>query len=174
MKYRITGKKLEITEGLRDAVVESLNKLDRYFQEDVQADVTMRVEKSRQIIEVTIPVKGSVIRTEQSSSNMYVSIDLAEEVLERQLKKHRKKLIDQYQNSMFQPDFLEEEEGEEDEIRITRNKRFDVKPMYPEDACLDMEMTDHQFFAFVNAQSGEINVVYKRSDGTYGLLEPDF
>lgn len=173
MKYRISGKKLEITEGLRTAVIGSLNRLDKYFQEDVQVDVTMRVEKNRQIIEVTIPVKGSVIRTEQSSSNMYVSIDLAEEVLERQLKKYRKKIIDQYQTSMFQSDFLEEE-GEEDEIRITRSKRFDVKPMYPEDACLDMEMTGHQFFAFVNAQSGEINVVYKRADGTYGLLEPDF
>ena len=107
MKYRISGKKLEITEGLRTAVIESLNRLDKYFQEDVQVDVTMRVEKNRQIIEVTIPVKGSVIRTEQSSSNMYVSIDLAEEVLERQLKKHRKKIIDQYQTSMFQSDFLE-------------------------------------------------------------------
>ena len=104
---------------------------------------------------------------------MYVSIDLAEEVPERQLKKHRKKIIDQYQTSMFRSDFLEEK-VEEDEIRITRSKRFDVKPMYPEDACLDMEMTGHQFFAFVNAQSGEINVVYKRADGTYGLLEPDF
>ncbi|MEI3244638.1 MAG: ribosome-associated translation inhibitor RaiA [Lachnospiraceae bacterium] len=173
MKYRITGKKMEVTDGLRNAVTEHLDKLGKYFQEDVLVEVTMRVEKSRQIIEVTIPLKGGAIRTEQSSSNMYISIDLAEEVLERQLKKHRRKLIDQYQSNTFQSEFLEEE-GEEDEIRITRSKRFDVKPMYPEDACLQMEMTGHEFFAFVNAQSNEINVVYKRTDGTYGILEPDF
>ena len=173
MKYRFVGKNLEITDGLKEAVISKLDKLGKYFHEETGVDVTMRVEKARQIIEVTIPVKGSVIRTEQSSSDMYVSIDLAEEVLERQLKKHRKKLIDQYQSATFKQDFIEEE-SEEEEIRITRSKKFDVKPMYPEDACLDMEMIGHQFYAFVNADTNHINVVYKKSDGSYGLLEPDF
>jgi putative sigma-54 modulation protein len=177
MRYRISGKNLELTEGLRKAVEEHMDRLGKYFQPDTEVNITMRVEKKRQIIEVTIPVKGSVIRTEQSSSDMYVSMDLAEEVLERQLKKHRKKLADQYQSgATFKKDFLEDKiaEEEEEEIRITRSKRFDIKPMYPEDACLEMEMTGHNFFAFVNAQSNEVNVVYKRADGSYGMLEPDF
>lgn len=154
--------------------MEHMDRLGRFFQPDTEINVTMRVEKNRQIIEVTIPVRGTVIRTEQCSSDMYVSMDLAEEVLERQLKKYRKKLADQYQSAAFQKDFLDEEEEEDEEIHITRCKRFDIKPMYPEDACLEMEMTGHAFYAFVNAQTNEINVVYKRSDGTYGMLEPDF
>ena len=172
MKYRITGKKMEVTDGLRNAVTEHLDKLGKYFQEDVLVEVTMRVEKSRQIIEVTIPLKGGAIRTEQSSSNMYISIDLAEEVLERQLKKHRRKLIDQYQTNTFQSEFLEEE-GEEDEIRITRSKRFDVKPMYPEDACVQMELLGHSFYVFCNAETDQVNVVYRRKGNTYGLIEPE-
>ena len=173
MKFIISGKNIDITDGLRSAVQDKIGKLEKYFTPETEVHVTLSVEKDRQKIEVTIPVKGNIIRSEQVSNDMYVSIDLAEEVLERQLKKHRKKIIDQYQTSMFQSDFLEEE-GEEDEIRITRSKRFDVKPMYPEDACIQMELTGHSFFVFVNAETDQVNVVYKRKGNTYGLIEPEY
>ena len=175
MKFVISGKNLEVTEGLRSAVEDKLGKLDKYFSEDTKCIVTMSVERDRQKVEVTIPVKGSIIRSEQVSNDMYVSIDLVEEVIERQLKKYKKKLIDKYQNAdNFQKSYIDKEyEQAENELSISRVKRFEIKPMYPEDACVQMELLGHNFFVFVNAETDETNVVYKRKGGTYGLIEPD-
>ena len=107
---------------------------------------------------------------------MYVSIDLVEEVIERQLKKYRTKLISKHQSaaSAFKQEFLEEQPVEDEEIQITRVKKFDMKPMYAEDACVQMELLGHDFFVFVNAETDEVNVVYKRKGNTYGLIEPEF
>lgn len=101
MNYRISGKNIEVTEGLRTAVQDKLNKLEKYFTDETEIQVTFSVEKDRQKIEVTIPVKGSVIRAEQVSDDMYVSIDLVEEVIERQVNRYKKKLVDQQQNAAF-------------------------------------------------------------------------
>ena len=148
MKFVISGKNLEVTEGLRSAVEDKLGKLDKYFSEDTKCIVTMSVERDRQKVEVTIPVKGSIIRSEQVSNDMYVSIDLVEEVIERQLKKYKKKLIDKYQNAdNFQKSYIDKEyEQAENELSISRVKRFEIKPMYPEDACVQMELLGHNFF----------------------------
>lgn len=174
MKIIITGKNLDVSEGLRNAVEEKIGKLEKYFAEDTTAKVTLSVEKDRQKIEVTIPVKGNIIRSEQTSSDMYVSIDLVQEIIERQLKKYKKKLIDKKQNAVsFSDAFIEKIEDDEEEVKIVRTKQFDIKPMYPEDACVQMELLGHTFFAFVNAETDEINVVYRRRGGTYGILEPD-
>lgn len=175
MKITISGKNIDVTPGLRQTVNEKLGKLDRYFTPDTQVNVTLSVEKERHKIEVTIPVKGRIIRSEQVSNDMYVSIDLVEEVIERQLKKYKKKIIDKHQNvESFQKAFLEKEYDQaEDELSITRVKRFEIKPMYPEDACVQMELLGHSFFVFVNADTDETNVVYRRKGGTYGLIEPD-
>lgn len=175
MNIIISGKNLEVTDGLRSAVEEKLGKLEKYFTPDTKVMVTLSVEKERQKVEVTIPVKGSIIRSEQVSSDMYVSIDLVEEVIERQLRKYRKKLIDKKQNAAsFQKSFLDQETGiEDDEIKIERTKKFDIKPLFPEDACVQMELLGHNFFVFVNAETNETNVVYKRKGGTYGLIEPE-
>ena len=107
---------------------------------------------------------------------MYVSIDLVEEVIERQLKKYRKKLIQQHRHetSSFTPDFYEDNFDDGEEIRIERVKRFGMKPMTPEDACVQMELLGHDFFVFQNAETEEVNVVYKRKGNTYGLIEPEF
>ena len=173
MRYIISGKNLDITDGLRSAVTEKLGKLERYFTPDTEVQVTLSVEKERQKIEVTIPVKGNIIRSEQTSTDMYVSIDLVEEVIERQLRKYKNKLIAKHQEGgNFQKEFMEKE-TEDQEVKIIRTKKFDIKPMYPEDACVQMELLGHTFFAFVNAETDEINVVYKRKGGTYGILEPD-
>ena len=107
---------------------------------------------------------------------MYVSIDLVEEVIERQLRKYKNKLIARHQEGgNFQPEFTESEDDVNDgEIRIIRTKKFGIKPMFPEDACVQMELLGHNFFVFCNAETDEVNVVYKRKDGTYGLIEPEF
>ena len=142
MRYTITGRNIEVTQGLREAVEDKLGKLEKYFTPDTEAVVTLSVQRELQKIEVTIPVKGSIIRAEESSTDMYVSIDLVEEIIERQIKKYRKKLID-------------------------------MKPMYPEDACLEMELLGHNFYMFLNAETDQISVVYKRKANSYGLIEPE-
>ena len=174
MNITISGKNIEITDGLRAAVNEKLSKLERYFTPDTKVIVTLSVEKERQKIEVTIPVKGKIIRSEQVSNDMYVSIDLVEEVIERQLRKYKTKIIDKKQAaSNFQKTYIDNDYMENEEIRIVRTKKFDIKPMYPEDACVQMELLGHNFFVFMNADTDQVNVVYKRKGNTYGLIEPE-
>lgn len=175
MRYTISGKNIDITEGLRNAVTEKLGKLERYFTPDTEVIVTLSVEKERQKIEVTIPVKGNIIRSEQVSNDMYVSIDLVEEVIERQLRKYKNKIIEKHkEGGIFQQEFIETEEEDPEEIKIIRTKHFGMKPMYPEDACIQMDLLGHAFFVFCNAETDEVNVVYKRKDGSFGLIEPEF
>lgn len=175
MKFIIVGKNIEVTPGLRSAVEEKIGKLERYFNPETEAHVTLSVEKERQKIEVTIPVKGSIIRSEQVSNDMYVSIDLVEEIIERQLKKYKNKLVDQKQSaSFFKQEFIDKEYMEDEEVKIIRSKKFDIKPMYPEDACVQMELLGHSFFVFCNAETDQVNVVYKRKGNTYGLIEPEY
>ncbi len=174
MKFIIVGKNIEVTEGLRAAVEDKIGKLEKYFTEDTEAHVTLSVEKDRQKIEVTIPMKGNIIRSEQVSSDMYVSIDLVEEIIERQLKKYKNKLIDKKQaSSFFKQEFMDKEYMDDEEVQIIRTKKFDIKPMYPEDACVQMELLGHNFFVFCNAETDQVNVVYKRKGNTYGLIEPE-
>ncbi len=175
MRYTITGRNVNVTPGIRRAVEEKIGKLDRYFNPDTEVIVTLSVQKDIQKIEVTIPVKGSIIRAEESSSDMYVSIDLVEEVIERQLKKYKNKIIDKKQSAQAFSDFFVNEETEEDEeIQIVKTKRFGIKPMDPEEACVQMELLNHNFYVFLNAETEEVNVVYKRKGHSYGLIEPEF
>ena len=175
MRYTITGRNIEVTPGLRAAIEEKIGKLDRYFTPDTEVIVTMSVQKEQQKIEVTIPVKGSILRAEESSSDMYVSIDLVEEIIERQMKKYKNKLIDRKQSAQaFSELFLNEDSYEDEEIRIVKTKRFAMKPMDPEEACIQMELLGHSFYVFLNAETDEVNVVYKRKNNTYGLIEPEF
>lgn len=177
MKFIIIGKNIDVTTGLREAVESKLGKLERYFTSDTEIHVTLSVQKERQKIEVTIPVKGTIIRSEQESNDMYVSIDLVEEVIERQLRKYKNKLVAKHQEGgNFKQEFFESDEKTEDdnEIRIIRTKKFGIKPMYPEDACVQMELLGHDFYVFCNAETDEVNVVYRRKNGSFGLIEPEF
>ncbi len=175
MRFTISGKNIEITEGLRNAVMDKLGKLERYFTPETEIHVTMSVEKERQKIEVTIPVKGNIIRSEQVSNDMYVSIDLVEEVIERQLRKYKNKIIEKHQNgNNLKKEFIEKESVEDEEIKIIRTKHFGMKPMFPEDACVQMELLGHSFFVFMNAETDQVNVVYKRKGNTFGLIEPEY
>ena len=180
MNFIISGKNINVTQGLKDTIEQKLGKLERYFTPDTEIIVTLSVEKDRQKIEVTIPVKGNIIRSEQTSTDMYVSIDLVEEVIERQLRKYKNKLVERSQGHTdelnFQKAFLESDDDTamDDEIKIVKTKRFGIKPMYPEDACLQMDLIGHSFYVFCNAETDEVNVVYKRKNGTFGLIEPEF
>ena len=174
MRYTITGRNIEVTPGLRDAVQEKLGKLECYFTPDTEIYATLSVQKDVQKIEVTIPVKGSIIRAEESSNDMYVSIDLVEEVIERQLKKYKNKIVDKHQNAAaFAQEFVDKDYNDEDEVKIIRTKRFGIKPMDPEEACVQMELLGHNFYVFFNSETEEVNVVYKRKGNTYGLIEPE-
>jgi len=176
MRFIITGRNIDVTEGLKSAVEEKLGKLDRFFAPETEVNVTLSVEKERQKIEVTIPVKGNIIRSEQVSSDMYVSIDLVEEVIERQLKKYKNKIVHKQQNAAaFAQEFVEKdyEDEDEDEVKIIRTKKFGIKPMDPEEACVQMELLGHNFYVFFNSETEEVNVVYKRKGNTYGLIEPE-
>ena len=170
MQYIISGKNIDVTEGLKEAIYEKIGKLERYFTPETEVHVTLSVEKERQKIEITIPMKGNIVRAEQVSNDMYVSIDLVEEIIERQLRKYKNKLVDQQQTAAsLSKAFVEEEIHDDDEIKI-----FAMKPMDPEEACIQMDLLGHNFYVFRNAETDEVNVVYKRKGNTFGLIEPEF
>mgnify|MGYP003532555713 CR=1 FL=1 len=162
MKFIISGKNIEVTEGIKAAIEEKLGRLDKYLVDDTIVNVTLSVQKGRQKIEVTIPMKGHIIRAEEGSEDMYVSIDLVVDVIERQIRRYKTRLMNQ------------KDDVEDDEIRIIRSKKFAIKPMDVEEACVQMELLGHDFFVFRNADTFEVNVVYKRKGNTYGLIEPEF
>jgi len=180
MRYTITGRNIEITDGLKKAVEEKLHKLEKYFTADTEARITLSVQKEAHKIEVTIPTKQGLIRAEEVSQDMYVSIDKVQDIIEKQIKKFKNKLIDKKQAAMSFSDFFINDEvndaddaDDEDEIKIVKTKRFSIKPMDPEEACLQMELLGHDFYVFRNAVSDEVCVVYKRKDGKYGIIEPE-
>ena len=175
MRYVITGRNIEVTPALKAAVEDKIGKLERYFTPDTEVIATLSVQKDRQKIEITIPMKGNIIRAEESSNDMYVSIDLVEEIIERQIRKYKRKLIDKKQAALsFSEAFLQEEYDMDDEVRIVKTKKFGMKPMDPEEACVQMELLGHSFYVFLNSETDEVNVVYKRKGNTYGLIEPEF
>ena len=175
MRYTITGRNIEVTPGLKAAVEKKIGKLEHFFTPDTEVIVALSAQKDQQKIEVTIPVKGNTIRAEESSTDMYVSIDLVEEIIERQLRKYKNKIVDRQQAAAsLSKAFVEEEIEDDDEIKIIRSKRFAMKPMDPEEACIQMELLGHSFYVFLNSETEQVNVVYKRKGNTYGLIEPEF
>ncbi len=175
MKYIISGKGIDVTEGLKSAIYEKIGKLERYFTPSTEVHVTLSVQKERQKIEVTIPMKGNIVRAEQVSEDMYASIDMVEDIIERQLRRYKNKIIDKKQaGAFFSNEFMDDEPENDDEIQITRLKKFARKPMDPEEACVQMELLGHNFYVFRNAETDDVNVVYKRKGNTYGLIEPEF
>ncbi len=179
MKIRIFGKNIKVTEGIKVDIEKKLGKLDKYLAEDTPVDVTLSVNKDDQKVEVTIPVKGNIIRAEEVSEDMYAAIDMVEETIERQIVKYKKKIIDKkkaardsFQSEFFDAEFAYDDE-EDDEVKIVKTKRFGIKPMFPEEACIEMDLIGHSFFVFLNAETNEVNVVYKRKNGAYGLIEPE-
>jgi putative sigma-54 modulation protein len=181
MNCIIRGERVEVTEFLRDYAEKKLSRLEKYFESPLVSDVsvTLSVLKDVHSIEVTIPLQGTMLRAEERSQDMYASIDLVVDKLERQIRKHKTKANRKFRQEggiktlfreSYEPSALRFEE--EDELEVVRTKRFTLKPMDIEEAILQMNMVGHTFFVFSNMDTEEVNVVYKRNDGKYGLIEP--
>ncbi|MFD0961887.1 ribosome hibernation-promoting factor, HPF/YfiA family [Paenibacillus chungangensis] len=181
MNCNIRGQRFQVTEALRDYVEKKLSRLEKYFETPITSEihVTLSVTKGQHTVEVTIPLVGVMLRAEERSEDMYASIDLVVDKLERQIRKHKTKVNRKFKGGSGVKALFREEgsaavsvaEEEEDELELVRTKRFTLKPMDVEEAILQMNMIGHNFFVFANADNKEVNVVYKRNDGKYGLIE---
>ncbi len=174
MKIIVSGKNLEVTNALRDQVIGKLEKFSKYFDDDIEAQATLSVEKNRQIIEITIPLNGTILRAEEETQDMYTSIDNAINKLQKQIGKHKTKLENRYRghNTIRFENIPTARKEPEDEMNIVKTKRFAIKPMDAQEAVLQMDLLGHNFYVFTNADTDEVNVVYKRRNGDYGLIEP--
>lgn len=175
MKFIIRGQKLEVTESIKSYIEEKIGKLDKYFEnsEELTATVVVRVRGKEQIVEVTIPSKKIILRAEESNEDLYASIDLVSDKLERQIRKNKTKIRSKKSKVNYESfivDF-EVEKEEENENLIVKRKELDTKPMSEEEAVLQMELVGHPFFIFKNATTDNISVVYKRKDGNYGIID---
>lgn len=173
MKLNIRGDKIEVTDSIKTYVDEKLGKLDKYFKEDVEAKVLIRVRNNLQFIEVTIPTNKFTIRAEAGNSDLYAAIDKAEEVLERQIRKNNTRIRDKYKKefvSEFNFELNFESEEVEEPNKIIKRKSIEIKPMDEEEAILQMELLNHDFFMFKNVDEECISVIYKRKDGEYGII----
>jgi len=173
MNLNVRGKNIEVTPALKEYVAKRLGKLDKYFDEDREATVTLIVEKGTHKIEVTIPVNGMILRGEEGTGDMYASIDLVTEKLEKQVNKYKGKLSRKGRTLETKAGDLPVDEHPE-EKEVVKTKRFAIKPMPLEEAIMQMNLLGHNFFVFSNAETEEINVLYIRKDGNYGLIEPEF
>lgn len=176
MNIMIRGKNIEVTDALRDYVEKRVGKLTRYFDDIQEAQVTLLVERDNHVVEVTIPVNGLLLRGEESSPDMYASIDLVVEKLEKQIEKYKTRLAKRLRGPSVKElaGLRPEKEAEEESPKLVKVKRFAVKPMPVDEAIMQMNLIGHSFFVFANAETEEVNVVYRRKDGNYGLIEPEF
>ena len=160
MRYIIYGKNLEVTEGLKQAVHDKFSKLEKFFTPETEVQVTLSVQKDNQIVEATIPMKGTILRVEPNSTDMYVSIDMAVDLLERMIRKYKTKISKYGKGELkFNDEFMEEDVDNHETVTITKSKKFAIKPMDVEEACVQMELLGHNFFVFRNAETFEVNVV---------------
>lgn len=180
MNYNIRGQRVPITDALRDYTEKKLSRLEKYFDPSItsEVNVTLSVTKGQHTVEVTIPASGLILRAEEQSEDMYASIDLVIDKLERQIRKHKTKLNRKFRQASGSKALFRENstsvstlEDEEEDFELVRTKSFTFKPMDIEEAILQMNMLGHTFFVFSNSDSKSVNVVYKRNDGKYGLIE---
>ncbi len=180
--YKLSGRNIEVTDALRNHVGKKLERLDRYFDHIVDARVTLSIATSPHVenrakAEVQVNVPGGLVRAEEDDPDMYTAIDRAADVLEKQLRRFKGRLLAR-RTSTGGKQQLEQlpdhtDEVEDFEPQIVRTKSFEMKPMTPEDAAYEMEAVGHNFYAFRNSSSGRFNVIYRRRDGNYGLIEPN-
>jgi putative sigma-54 modulation protein len=171
----VRGKNIEITPPLKDYVEKRVGKIAKYFETLGEITVVLTVAKGRHIVEVTVPLNGMLLRGEESTTDMYTSIDLVIEKLERQIEKYKTKLARKLKTGTFKGELggAARDIGD-DEFRVVRTKRFAIKPMTTEEAIMQMNLINHDFYVFTNAETEEVNVIYRRKEGGYGLIEPEF
>ena len=176
MKYNIRGDKLEVTDAINNYVESKLDRLNKYFKEDnILANVLLRVRGNSQIIEVTIPTDKFILRSEEEDKDLYAAIDLVTDKLERQIRKNKTRLNKQNFDNKFKElnfDFeIEETEDSSENEAIVKRKKLEMKPMDEEEAILEMNLLGHEFFVYKDMHTNNINVLYRRKDGNYGLIE---
>ncbi|WP_270646909.1 ribosome hibernation-promoting factor, HPF/YfiA family [Paeniclostridium hominis] len=183
MKITISGKQMELTDAIKDAVEEKLERLDYYLHPETEVKVTVSAKKARQKVEVTvIPISGPIIRAEDTEESLYAAMDVVYDKLNTQLRKYKKRVQDRHQSNesirfshiedLTEEDLQNENENSID-ISIDRRKKFNIKPMSPEEAVLQMDLLGHDFYMFTNAQTDDISIVYKRKNGGYGIIEQE-
>lgn len=179
MEFSVRGKNVELTPALRRYVEKKVGRIEKYFEIPLHAQVTLSVERNRHIVEVTVALDGIMLRGEEVQNDMYASIDLVVEKLEKQIEKYKTRLYRRLrQNSETRTgerelESAEAQESEEEGARIVRVKRFSMKPMAVEEAIMQMNLIGHDFFVFVNSETEQVGVIYRRKDGNYGLIEPE-
>ncbi|NLC07530.1 MAG: ribosome-associated translation inhibitor RaiA [Syntrophomonadaceae bacterium] len=177
MRITVRGKNIEVTDAMRDYVTKRLSKLEKYIEFD-EVQVTLLVERGNHVVEATIPINGMILRGEEETGDMYSSIDLVVDKLEKQLEKYKTKLLSRRLKNQqnvakeLPADLISRPQVEEENYRIVRTKRFAIKPMPVDEAVMQMNLLGHSFFVFTNAETEDVNVLYRRKDGNYGLIEP--
>ncbi|HOV25261.1 MAG TPA: ribosome-associated translation inhibitor RaiA [Pseudobacteroides sp.] len=175
MKFIISGKNIEVTPALKEMVIKKIGRLEKFFHPNTEVKATMSVEKMRHILEVTISSNGLILRAEESTGDMYTSIDKVVDVIERQIIKNKTRLEKKLKAEAIKAEDVSSfsDIDEENDFRVVRSKKFAIKPMTVEEAILQMNLLGHQFFMFSNSETNQVNLVYKRKDGDYGLIEPE-
>lgn len=172
MELNIRGDKIAVTKAIKDYITEKLEKLDKYFEDvkNIKPSVIIRVKNNEQIIEVTVPTSKFTLRAEEKHADLYAAIDLVVDKLERQIRKNKTKLTNKYKNIIQVELPVLEDEEEEEELKVVKRKNIDTKPMDEEEAILQMELLNHDFFVFKNVDEECVSVMYKRRDGNYGII----
>ena len=174
MKFIIRGQKVEVTDSIKNYIKEKIGRLDKYFNspEELTANVVVKIRGNSQIVEVTIPTSKTVLRAEEAHNDLYASIDLVSDKIERQIRKNKTKMMVKKVKPVFEEySFNVEVPEEENKTAIVKRKKLDTKPMSEEEAVLQMELVDHDFYIFKNAKTDNTSVVYRRKDGNYGLID---
>lgn len=174
MAIAVRGKNIEITPALKDYVEKRVGKIAKYFETLGEITVVLTVAKGRHIVEVTVPLNGMLLRGEESTTDMYTSIDLVIEKLEKQIEKYKTKLARKLKGGVKADIGGAPRDLGDDEFRVVRTKRFAIKPMTTEEAIMQMNLINHDFYVFTNAETEEVNVLYRRREGGYGLIEPEY
>lgn len=178
MNITVRGKNIDVTPALHDYVEKRVSKVTKYFSEIGNINAALAVEKNKQSVEVTVPVGGIILRAQESTDDMYTSIDLVVDKIERQIRKHKTKLMKRFRNnnndsSKFLSDLVPDPAMPEEDYKVIKTKRFTIKPMPVEEAIMQMNLLNHDFFVYFDADDEAVSVIYKRSDGDYGLILPE-
>ena len=173
MKFNIRGKKLEVTPSLKSYIEDKIGRLDKYFEnpDNIEATVLIKVSGINQVVEVTINTHGLILRGEESNKDLYASIDFVTDKIERQIRKNKTKIHKKVSKDTIRDFKVIESDVTEEKKDVVKRKIVDMKPMSEEESSLQMDLIDHDFFVYKDADTGSINIIYKRKDGNYGVLE---